>query len=187
MKQEKPSTFILNRNDKQYFFVEGNYSFFTGAYYNMFYSKDEKPIYYKPERFVEIHSLDEKQKIEDFTKQALLNLSIFLGTDDEIDKTYNQLYDVYMQVNGSNNAKNPVLSNINKLKLIEAIDKYNEIKNRFYTETEISYEENYQLVTPENTRKLNNIKSIENYSDSEEELDSEKIKGIQRVLKKEAA
>lgn len=185
MKQERPSSFILNRDEKKYFFVEGNYSFFTGPYYNLYYSKDEKPIYYKPERFVEIHSLDEKQKIEDFTKQALLNLSIFLGSSEDIDKTYSQLYDVYMQVKDSSDAKNPALSSINKSKLIEAVENYNDIKNRFYTGTEISYEEDYRLVTPEDTRTLDNVTSIDNYLEDSIEI-KEQTKGIQRVLKKEA-
>lgn len=187
MKQEKPSTFILNRDDKQYFFVEGNCSFFLGPYYNLYYSKDERPIYYKAENFVEIHSLDEKQKIEDFARQALLNLSILLGSNEEIDKTYRQLYDVYMQVKDSSNAKKPSLSAVNKANLIEAIEVYNETKSKFSTGTEISYEENYRLVNPDNTKELDNVIDIENYLDNEEELDKEKVKGIQRVLKKEAA
>lgn len=186
MKQEKPSTFILNRNDKQYFLVEGNSNFFTGAYYNMFYNKNEKPVYYTPERFVEIHSLDEKLKIEDFARQALLNLNIFRGTDKEIDKTYAQLYSVYMQVSGASNAKSPSLSSSNKTNLLEALEKYNEIKSKFYNEIEISYEEDYKLVTPEHSRKLNNVKTIESYQNEQSQLENENIKGIQRV-RREAA
>lgn len=186
MKQGKPSTFILNRNDKQYFLVEGNSNFFTGAYYNMFYSKDERPVYYTPERFVEIHSLDEKLKVEDFVRQALLNLNIFRGTDKEIDKTYAQFYKVYMQVSASSNAKNPDLSSSNKTNLLDAIEKYNEIKNKFYNEIEISYEEDYKLVNPDHVRKLNNVKSVENYQNEKEQLESLEIRGIQRV-RKEAA
>ena len=91
MKQEKPSTFILNRNDEQYFFVEGNYSYFEGPHYNLYYTKDEKPIFFKAENFVEIFALDEKHKIKDFTSQALLNLSILLGSSEKLDKTYKQL------------------------------------------------------------------------------------------------
>ena len=50
-----------------------------------------------------------------------------------------------------------------------------------------TYLENYRLVNPDNTKELDNVIDIENYLDNEEELDKEKVKGIQRVLKKEAA
>lgn len=186
MKQEKPSTFILNRNDEQYFFVEGNYSYFEGPHYNLYYTKDEKPIFFKAENFVEIFALDEKHKIKDFTKQALLNLSILLGSSEKLDKTYKQLYDVHMYVNNSTNDKSPTLNSNNKLNLIEAIEYYNEIKSKFSAGTEISYEENYRLVNDEKQfEKTNNTeKYIENSKEIEEK---EEIKGIQRVLKKEAA
>ena len=186
MKQEKPSTFILNRNDEQYFFVEGNYSYFEGPHYNLYYTKDEKPIFFKAENFVEIFALDEKHKIKDFTSQALLNLSILLGSSEKLDKTYKQLYDVYMCVNNSNNDKNPALNSNKKSNLIEAIEYYNEIKSKFSAGTEISYEENYRLVNDEKQfEKTNNTEEyIENSKEIEEK---EEIKGIQRVLKKEAA
>ena len=66
MKQEMPSTFILNRNDKQYFYVEGKQSRLHGPVYHVYYNKKEKPIFYRAENFVEVHGLDEKQKISTF-------------------------------------------------------------------------------------------------------------------------
>ena len=42
MKQEMPSTFILNRNDKQYFYVEGKQSRLHGPVYHVYYNKKEK-------------------------------------------------------------------------------------------------------------------------------------------------
>lgn len=187
MKQEKPSTFILNRNDEQYFFVEGNYSYFEGPHYNLYYTKDEKPIFFKAENFVEIFALDEKHKIKDFTKQALLNLSILLGSSEKLDKTYKQLYDVHMYVNNSTNDKSPTLNSNNKLNLIEAIEYYNEIKSKFSAGTEISYEENYRLVNNEE-KQFEKSNNTEKYIESlNEEKENEETKGIQRVLKKEAA
>lgn len=187
MKQEKPSTFILNRNDEQYFFVEGNYSYFEGPHYNLYYTKDEKPIFFKAENFVEIFALDEKHKIKDFTSQALLNLSILLGSSEKLDKTYKQLYDVHMYVNNSTNDKSPTLNSNNKLNLIEAIEYYNEIKSKFSAGTEISYEENYRLVNNEE-KQFEKSNNTEKYIESlNEEKENEETKGIQRVLKKEAA
>lgn len=187
MKQEKPSTFILNRNDEQYFFVEGNYSYFEGPHYNLYYTKDEKPIFFKAENFVEIFALDEKHKIKDFTKQALLNLSILLGSSEKLDKTYKQLYDVHMYVNNLTNDKSPTLNSNNKLNLIEAIEYYNEIKSKFSAGTEISYEENYRLVNSEE-KQFEKSNNTEKYIESlNEEKENKETKGIQRVLKKEAA
>lgn len=135
--KQTPSTFVLNRNDKQYFFVEGKDSLFYGPSYHVYYDKDEKPIYYRAENFVEIHGLDEKQHISSFAEQALLNLRILLDTNDEADKTYKQLYDVYMQVKDVSDAKKPVLSSSAKLNLIEAIDGYNRIKDSLSYEIDI--------------------------------------------------
>ena len=91
-----------------------------------------------------------------------------------------------MCVNNSNNDKNPALNSSKKSNLIEAIEYYNEIKSKFSAGTEISYEENYRLVNDEKQfEKTNNTEEyIENSKEMEEK---EEIKGIQRVLKKEAA
>lgn len=185
MKQEMPSTFILNRNDKQYFYVEGKKSRIHGPSYHVYYSKDEKPIHYRAENFVEVHGLDEKQKISTFTEQALLNLRILIGINEDAEDTYNKFYNIYMQTKNAN-SKRPVLSISSRNSFIEAISKYNNIKESLSNDVEIPFEENYRLVNPELNRNLSKGKENDNYSMNKDNLDESYEKGIQRVLKKAA-
>ena len=182
MKQEMPSTFILNINDKQYFYVEGKHSRLHGPVYHVYYSKDEKPIFYRAENFVEVHGLDEKQRISTFTHQALLNLRILIGTSEKAEETYNKFYDIYVKVKDGNDKK-PILKNSSKLSFIEAIDNYNEIKDSLRQEIPIPFEENYRLVNPE-YQEREKVLARTNYENSVEEDINEK--GLQRVLKKAA-
>ena len=182
MKQEMPSTFILNRNDKQYFYVEGKQSRLHGPVYHVYYNKKEKPIFYRAENFVEVHGLDEKQKISTFTHQALLNLRILIGINEKAEETYNKFYDIYVKVKNSDDKK-PILKNSSKLSFIEAIDNYNERKDSLRQEIPIPFEENYRLVNPE-YHEREKVLTRTNYENSEKENINEK--GLQRVLKKAA-
>lgn len=179
MKQDTPSTFILNRNDKQYFFVEGKISRLHGPMYHVYYKSSEKPISYKAENFVEVHGLDEKQKISTFTEQALLNLRVLVGSHNKAEDTYKKFYDVYTKVK-NNNEKKPNFNSTTRNIFMEALDNYNDIKESMIEEAYIPFEENYKLVSLHEKQK---VISRESYTENEEITNE---KGIQRVLKKAA-
>lgn len=179
MKQESPSTFVLNRNDKQYFFVEGKISRLHGPMYHVYYKKEEKPISYKAENFVEVHGLDEKQKISTFTEQALLNLRVLVGMNDKAEDTYKKFYDVYTKVKNGNDKKPNFNSSLKNI-FVEALEDYNQIKDSMEEEVSIPFEENYNLV---NSHEREKVMSTTSYA-LEDEIVNEK--GLQRVLKKAA-
>ncbi len=188
MKQTDLSTFILDRNGIEYYLVEGKSSLFMEPVYYVYYKKDEKPIAYNLHNFVEIHGLDHKETVEGFTRQALLNLAVLQGTSEDISTTYNKFYDVYEQVQKSSNPKRPVLGK-HRDDLIEALDHYNALKEMLPKGPEISYIEDYLLVSEEEDVEQNReVISLESYQKTNEsELEEENVKGIQRVLKKDVA
>ena len=98
MKYEVPSAFILNRNDVQYFYVEGkNYKKKTPTYH-VYYGVNQKPVFFEAENFGKVHGIDEVQRISTFTFKAGLDLRKNLGTNPEADETYNSLCEIYNQV-----------------------------------------------------------------------------------------
>ena len=84
------------------------------------------------------------------------------------------------------NSKRPVLSISSRNSFIEAISKYNNIKESLSNDVEIPFEEIYRLVNPELYRDLSKDKENDNYSMDKDNLDESYEKGIQRVLKKAA-
>ncbi len=182
MKYEVPSAFILNRNDVQYFYVEGkNYKKKTPTYH-VYYGVNQKPVFFEAENFGKVHGIDEVQRISTFTFKAGLDLRKNLGTNPEADETYNSLCEIYNQVVNKQD-KNINLNKTSRNKLIKAIDSYNKIKDSLSQEVAIPFEENYRLVNNIKDYEQNRVKNIENYQENIEEV---KEKGLQRVLKQAA-
>lgn len=148
MRQIEPSTFILNRNDVEYYFVEGKSSSKTGPVYYFYHNIGEKPLKFNADSFVETFGMDEKIAVVKFVKQALLDLTVLYGTDSNIDFIYDKLYMVYSRIEGNNDIKKPSLGKYRN-HLIEAIIAYNKIKDMLPKEPEIPYSENYELIKEE--------------------------------------
>ena len=188
MKKQKPSTFILNANDVAYFFVEGKNSSKLGPIYCIYHGKNEKPVRYTAKNFVEIHGLNDKISIINFTKNALLDLTVLHGYNSDVDKAYNIFASVYSLVK-SQHSKTP---NLGKLKapFLDALSIYNNSIDLLPSKLDISYEEDYELVNGIDAMEKHKIKSIEKVNSAPERKQVkqivtgyEEVKGVQRKLK----
>lgn len=186
MKKQKPSTFILNANDVAYFFVEGKNSSTYGPVYCVYHDLNEKPTQYTAKNFVEIYGLSDKQSILNFTKQALLDLTVLNGYNSEVQEAYDAFSSVYSLVQGQD-TKSPKLGKL-KNKFIDAIFIYNKVKDLLPSAIDISYEEDYLLVTGKLNKKK--VKSVEqpSVSSNRQRVTSivtsyEEQKSVQRKLK----
>lgn len=198
MKVQTPSTFVLNRNDKQYFLVEGKISVFKEPYYNVYDSFNGKPVLYNVENYMNTYGLDEKQTILKFTKKALNNLQFFANKDKTVYDTCNRLQSIYMKVKSLPNEKKPKLNSVTKQNFLIALESYNNIidriskidfsENILYQDVlnqdklikYVDYEKDYVLVTDESELKKDII-SVTNMEENAE------VKGMQRKRTKEAA
>ena len=182
MKKKTPSTFILNVEDKNYFFVEGKISPFYGPVYNVYYDADDKPAFYTAKNFVEEHGINTKIPVSKFIKHVNSKLTLMQGTNIHIDNACMVLSNIdhKIQVNGERKALKKEKSN-----LINAIDVYNNVRHLLPGEIEISYEEDYELITSKKEHKI--VKSVEHKEErrvvKQISNNYENAKGIQRKLK----
>lgn len=183
MKKMTASTFVLNRNDKQYFFVEGKNHKIYGPSYHVYYKKDEKPVFFKAKNFYEVHGLDEKQKVSSFIYQALLNLRLLYGTSNEANYTYEKLYNIYTILQKASADKKVNLSSTVKKDLVEVIEIYNQIKDSFSEDIMIPFEENYQLVTSNETNELIETREYDSFDNDMYMNEYRQNRAVQRVLK----
>ena len=186
MKKQIPSTFILNANDVSYFFVEGKHSKIYGPLYCVYYDSKHKPVKYNAKNFVEVHGLNDKETIVKFTQQALLNLTVLHGCDPRVDKTYDIFHKVYKSVLNQD-LKKPKLGKL-KDSFVDSIATYNELKELLPPNPEISYEEDYLLVSGEKKKikqiEKPNIKQTGERKVVKQIVSSyEDTKGVQRKLK----
>lgn len=186
MKKEIPSTFILNGNDVSYFFVEGKHSKVHGPLYYVYYDSKTKPVEYNAENFVEVHGLNSKEKIIDFTKNALLDLTVLHGSDSRVDDLYNTFQKVYQTVS-TQDAKRPKLGKLKK-PFIDGIAMFNDLKELVPGKLDISYEEDYLLVSDEKKKVRHIEKAISPVTSERKQVKQivtgyENNKGVQRKLK----
>ena len=151
MKKIKPSTFVLSVSDFAFFFVEGKVSKVNGPIYDVYYEK--KPTRYKAENFVEVHGVDDKQTVINFTRDAMLNLTVIQGTNERADNLYNTFSNINSLVLSSDR-KNPKLGKM-KDEFAKAVLEYNEIRELLPKKAEIDYEDNYNLVNSDIKAKEN--------------------------------
>lgn len=183
MKKQIPSTFILNANDVACFFVEGKHSSIYGPVYRVYYNSKQKPVLYTASNFVKVHGLNNKESIIKFTEQALLDLTVINGYNERV----SEIYDVFRKVHDvviSQDSKKPKLGKLKK-SLIDAIESYNDMKELLPSMPEISYEEDYEIVTREKE-----VKKVEKIITTSKRKQVKQIitgvdnnKGIQRKLK----
>ncbi len=157
MKKQIPSTFILNANDVSYFFVEGKHSSIHGPLYCVYYDSKHKPVRYNAENFVEVHGLNEKQSIVNFTRQALLDLTVLHGSDSRVSQLYDTFHDVY-NLAMKQDYKKPKLGKL-KNSFVDALATYNELKELIPGDPEISYEDDYILVSGEK-KKVKHVEKV---------------------------
>ena len=155
MKKQTPSTFVLNANDVSYFFVEGKHSSIYGPLYCVYYDSKHKPVKYNAKNFVEVHGLNDKEALVNFTRQALLDLTVLHGSDSRVGGIYDIFQKVYKSVL-TQDLKKPKLGKL-KIPFIDAVSTYNELKELLPPKPEISYEEDYLLVSGEKKK----IKQVE--------------------------
>ena len=183
MKKQIPSTFILNVADKNYFLVEGKISPFYGPSYDVYY--DDEPAFYTAKNFVEEHGINSKIPVSQFVNRACNTLTFLRGMNKQVD----QSCDIFYSINAKllSNSEKKVLKK-EKHNLVSAIEVYNDVKHLLPGEFEISYEEDYELVSEK--RDVKTIKSV-TYKNSDRrvvkriENKYDNVKGIQRVLKYE--
>ena len=185
MKKKLASTFVLNVSDYAYFFVEGTHGKTKEPLYHVYYEKNEKPFKYAAENFVETHGIDEKKTIVDFTRDAMLNLTVLQESNPEAVRLYNTFSSINSLVL-STDRKNPKLGKMKSV-FADAVLEYNEIKELLPKKVEISYEDNYNLVNgniKQSVKAVNReinlgerrvVKQITNSHEEE--------KGLQRILK----
>ena len=184
MKKEVPSTFILNANDVSYFYVEGKNSTVNGPIYCVYYNSKQKPVKYNAKNFIEVHGINEKESILNFTRNNLSELVALSGYD----KRANHIYNTFIEVNkivSNQNVKSPKLGKMKKT-FIDAINSYNEIKG-LLPKIEIPYEEDYDLLYGEK-KELKKVKKIVTVPSDRKEIKDiinarEKENGLQRKLK----
>lgn len=182
MKKKTPSTFILNVEDKNYFFVEGKISPFYGPVYDVYYDANEKPAFYTAKNFVEEHGINTKIPVSNFIRRISNKLTLMQGSNVHIDNACMVLRDIdhKIQVNGEKKTLKKEKSN-----LINAIDVYNNVRHLLPGEFEISYEEDYELITAKKEHKV--VKNVEHKEErkvvKQITNDYENVKGIQRKLK----
>lgn len=185
MKKQIPSTLILNANDVAFFFVEGKHKVKQGPVYCVYYNSKEKPVLYSAKNFVEVHGLNGKESILKFTERALLDLTVLNGTDSKISDIYNIFHKVHDLVL-TQDMKKPKLGRL-KRPLIDAIEAYNEVKEQLPNVIDISYEEDYEVVTNTNKKAVKKIKKpiVEYERKQVKEIynTQENNKGLQRKLK----
>lgn len=182
MKKNTPSTFILNVEDKNYFFVEGKISPFYGPVYNVYYDANDKPAFYTANNFVEEHGINSKIPVSKFIKRINSKLTLMQGSSIHIDNACTVLRDIDYKIQ-KNGEKKTLKKERNNL--INAIDVYNNVKHLLPGELEISYEEDYELITPKKEHKI--VKSVEHKEErrvvKQITNEYENVKGIQRKLK----
>ena len=183
MKKNTPSTFILNVEDKNYFFVEGKISPFYGPVYNVYYDANEKPAFYTANNFVEEHGINSKIPVSKFIKRINSKLILMQGSSMDIDNTCMILRDIDYKI--QKNGEKKTLKK-EKYNLINAIDIYNNVKHLLPGEFEISYEEDYELITSK--KKYKTVHNIDKNSENRRVVkqitnEYENVKGIQRKLK----
>lgn len=187
MKKQIPSTFILNANDVSYFFVEGKHSKIHGPLYCVYYDSKHKPVEYNAKNFVEVHGLNDKESLVNFTEQALLDLTVLHGSDSRVNELYNVFHSVHELVL-KQDYKKPKLGKF-KNSFVDAIAAYNELKDLLPGNPEISYEEDYLLVSGEKKKikQVEKINKVTNASERKQVIrivnDYEDNKAVQRKLK----
>ena len=184
MKKASPSTFILNANDMSYFYVEGKYSSIHGPIYSVYYNNNVKPVRYDAKNFIEVHGINDKESIYNFTMNALPDLVALGGYDS---RAYH-IYDTFIEVNklvSSQDTKTPKLGKIKK-DFIEAVSTYNEIKG-LLPKLEVPYTEDYDLLygPKKEIKKVTKIVTIPSPKKQIKELNNvyEDSKSIQRKIK----
>lgn len=186
MKKQIPSTFILNANDVSYFFVEGKHSKIHGPLYYVYYDSKHRPVEYRADNFVEVHGLNSKEKITDFIQQALLNLTVLHGSDSRANDLYDTFQKVYKLVSNQD-LKKPKLGKF-KNEFIDAVSSYNDLKELLPSNPEISYEEDYLLVSGEK-KKIKQVEKVIKPAANERKVVTQIVNGyvdnkaVQRKLK----
>lgn len=184
MKKQVPSTFILNANDASYFYVEGKYSSIHGPIYCVYYNSDTKPVRYNAKNFVEVHGINEKESILNFTSNALPDLVALTGYDSRAQFLYDTFSEVHEFVSNQD-YKRPRLGKLKNV-FIDAVSTFNELRCLLPT-VDISYEEDYRSLYGEKAeiKKVKKIVTIPSARKEVNELDNlyEDSKSVQRKLK----
>ena len=184
MKQKTPSTFILNAEDKKFFFVEGKISPLYGPVYHVYYDAKEKPAFYTANNFIEEHGTNSKIPVMDFVRRANFALTPLQNTNIKINEAYNTFNDVYLKIK-SNGLKKSIKKN--RVNLINAISIYNDVRHLLPSDPDISYEEDYEYIKSlEKSEAMKNVASKKSERKAVKRIEEAQIniKGKQRILKK---
>ncbi len=144
MKTQRPSTFVLNRNDIEHYLVEGKVDKSKAPIYNVYYDKTD-PVVFSADMFVEIHGLDEKKALHKFSHDAFLHLTSLQGLDPKINETCEKFNQINNKLSTNQDPKKPVIDGYRNT-LVEAIIDYNDIRKSFDKKPEISYIEDYNYL-----------------------------------------
>ena len=101
MKKQIPSTFILNADDKKYFFVEGKLSPLYGPVYHVYYDLSDKPALYTANNFVEEHGVNSKIPISEFVQRANADLILLYRSNSTVRETYNTFSMIHKKLEGT--------------------------------------------------------------------------------------
>lgn len=146
------SKFILNRNDKEYYYVEKSK---YGDFYHVHLS-NKNILMCNDHNFHAIYGNDEKISLEKFISMALLELLPGYSSDEVYYQSSEKFKIVLNKLMNSKNKKNPDLG-ISKTTLLEAIHIYNNLSiNREVFE--IPYEDNYNTIME--SKKKEELESI---------------------------
>ena len=146
------SKFILNRNDKEYYYVEKSE---YGDFYHVHLS-NKNILMCNDHNFHAIYGNDEKISLEKFISRALLELLPGYSSDEAYYQSSEKFKIVLNKLMNSKNKKNPDLG-ISKTSLLEALDMYNSL-NTGEKDFEIPYEDNYNTIMEnKQTREVESI------------------------------
>lgn len=180
------SKFILNRDDKQFWYVEkAKLSKKSNRTRYFVHSTPKSVIEYSDHNFHSTYCLDEKISVARFTKKAINNLLTELY-DNENELGYNLLMDVHRRVSKDSNQLNPNLKKV-KPNLLNGISIYNNALNDLDV-IEIPYEENYRLVSEDKSytnvrEKVESINSLVPTKTDEEELERIYVTPVRELVR----
>ena len=158
MKNKTTSTFILNIDEKYHFFVEGKNSNINGPLYRVYHIANKRPTIYTANNFVEEYGIYEKIAVANFVNKAILDLTTLQTMDRRIVLAQDKFAKLQPKLNHSN-YKKPKLNKQEKNDLIIAIDTYDEVLDLIKTNTEISYEEEFEIISKaDDENKIEEIK-----------------------------
>ena len=183
--------FILNRDDKEFWYVEkAKLSKKSDRMRYFVHQTPKHVIEYSDHTFHDIHSIDEKVSINDFTNKAINNLLSELY-DEKNKLGYDFLMDVHNKINSDSNRINPNLKGV-KSSLLNGISIYNETLLDL-DKIEVPYEENYRLIKDEEEKKLyvrekvRSISSLIPEQTKEEEVRRIYVTPVKELVRKKVA